>query len=337
MAFKGKTMKVNQVFKAIGNDQIENMKTRFLMSCMSQRSDEYYIKSLEAKKLGLKATISPMKNKNVKDAIRYSGFDNTPALGSVRLRHSSTSQPLIEDDIQYLPFDKNAMMLEQLWTFLLELEDQNRQADGNITNANMSSLIRFIVHSLQFNTASEAIARVEPMDHQRFSYFLNDLKGQRFLTRFLAIMPASFQKRFFFTSFIVFKDVKIDPASPFAISFLKKLTNYLKDKKVKPKWICAFTQNAINIGFAEIARDKFRSACFASLLLFAKHLIPTLADQDLKTLDTTIKNVHDAIVKDLRASLSTNYDLVYMRSIFSTIISLYPDGNLTSLIVATEV
>ncbi|KAK8894301.1 hypothetical protein M9Y10_022736 [Tritrichomonas musculus] len=327
--------KVNQVFKAIGNEQLDSNRERFYRSYAEASTDDYYYKSFLAKKNGQKNFSTVKKITNVKDAIRYID-DDTPALGAVRLRHSSTSIPLVDSDINsFLPFDKNEMMLEQLWNYLLRLEELNRE--DNQHSSTITSLIRFIVHSLQFNTTGDAKAKVDPASHQRFAFFLNDQKGQQFLSRFLDIMESSFLKRFFFTSFIVFKDVQVDPKSRFAEQFLKRLVEYLDKNTPKPKWLFAFIRQAMNFGFVSIAKNEFKLACLASLILTARATRETMSDSDRTLLNTTMKNTAELIAKDLNALLQEKYDEYFMRSVFENVIYLQPDCELRNLISATTV
>lgn len=325
---------VKQVFKAIGNDQLDSMRERFYRSYVEASTDDYYFKSFDAKKSGQTKFSTTKKVINIKD-IRYH-VDDTPALGAVRLRHSSTSQPLVDSDINsFLPFDKNEMMLEQLWSYLLRLEDLNREEDNQ--HSTMTSLIRFIVHSLQFNTTSDAKSKVDPTLHQRFAFFLNDSKGQHFLSRFLDIMETSFLKRFFFTAFIVFKDVQIDPKSHFAEQFLKRLVDYLEKNTPKPKWLFAFIRQATNSGFASIAKNEFKLACLASLILTARATKDKMNEADQTLLNTTMKNTAELIAKDLKELFKERYSEYFMYSIFSNVIFLQPDCELKTLISATSV
>lgn len=326
----------NQVFKAIGNEQLNSIHDRFYRNYIDALHDDYYSKSFLAKQQGQKSFSVSKKITDVKDAMRLSIYDDYPALGSVRLRHSSVAQPLVEADVNaFLPFDKNAIRLEQLWTFLLKLEDLVREE--NEQNSNYTPLIRFIVHSLQFNTTSDASTKVDPSDHQKFVYFLNDSRGQHFLTRFLETMPPSFLKRFFFTSFIVFKDVKIAANSQFAEEFLKRLITYLEKDKPKPKWLCAFIRQAVSTGFVHIAKDEFKSACFATLILTSRYTQKDMKDSDQMLLNTTMKNVADIITKDLGQAIRTQYDSYFMESIFANVLHLQPKSELSTLIQATSV
>ncbi|OHT02788.1 hypothetical protein TRFO_29985 [Tritrichomonas foetus] len=329
------TTHVNQVFKAIGTDQLNGMRERFFRQYIESQTDDYYYRSYNAKKSGQKTFATSKKITNVKDVLRYSSFDDSPGLGHVRLRHSSTSQPLVDSEVDYIAFEKNPMMLEQLWSFLLKLEDLLREDNQN--SSKITSLIRFIVHSLQFNTTSDANSPVDPSSHQRFFYFLNDPKGQNFLVRFLDIMPTSFLKRFFFTSFIVFKDVKIDPTSKFAVAFLQRLTNYLEKDSPKPKWLCAFINQAMSAGFANIVSDRFRLACLASLLLTARYSQDGLSEGDRIVFNSTLKNTADLIIKDLGSAIQKAYNPYFMHSIFKNILILQPECELRTLISATSV
>lgn len=326
--------KVNQVFKAIGNDQLDSTRERFYRSYVEASTDDYYFKSFNAKKSGQTKFSTTKKITNVKDAIRYID-DDTPALGAVRLRHSSTSQPLVESDINsFLPFDKNEMMLEQLWSYLLRLEDLNREDTQHST---MTSLIRFIVHSLQFNTTGDAKSKVDPSSHPKFAFFLNDPKGQHFLSRFLDIMESSFLKRFFFTSFIVFKDVQIDPKSRFAEQFLKRLVDYLEKNTPKPKWLFAFIRQATYFGFASIAKNEFKLACLAALILTARATKERMSESDQTLLNITMKNTAELIAKDLKEIFKERYSEYFMQSIFTNVIFLQPDCELKTLISSTSV
>lgn len=327
--------KVNQVFKAIGNDQLASTRERFYRSYIEASTDDYYYSSFLAKQNGQKTFSTTKKITNVKDAIRYVG-DDTPALGAVRLRHSSTSQPLVDSDINsFLPFDKNEMMLEQLWSYLLQLEELNREDTQH--NTTMSSLIRFIVHSLQFNTTGDAKSKVDPSLHQKFAFFLNNPKGQTFLSRFLDIVESSFLKRFFFTFFIVFKDVQIDPKSRFAEQFLKRLVDYLYKNSPKPKWLFAFIGQAMNSGFASIAKNEFKLACLAALILTARATKDNMSDPDRTLLNSRMKSTAELIAKDLNAVFREKYDEYFMQSIFTNVIYLQPDCELKTLILASSV
>ena len=325
----------SQVFKAMTKESIRAMQTRFYINYRNLQTDDYYYSAYMAKKSG-KQTFTSIQVKNVKAAFSVPPNYEETALGTVKLRHSSTSQPLVTNDNELdfsIPFERNAMALENLWNYLLELEDLIRQDQPQ---AKINSLIRFIVHSLQVNTLNNAIDKVQPSVHQKFAFFLNDPKGQRFMTRFLDIMPPSFLKRFFFTSFIVFKDVKIDPRSQFAIAFVKGLMN-CANNGVKPKWIASFIRHSVSGGFAFIAGNRFQSACLAILLTAAKALLPNLDEEDAKLMKDTISELADTISKELGQAIRTNYDPVFMRAIFMSVLTIVPQSKLRQLVMATSV
>ncbi|KAH0793280.1 hypothetical protein GPJ56_002838 [Histomonas meleagridis] len=325
----------SQVFKAMTKEAIKKMQATFYNNYLKVQTDDYYYSSYLAKKSSMKQTFTAIKEKSIKAVFSYPGYEE-PALGTVKLRHSSTSQPLVSNDSELnfcLPFEKNEMALEELWNYLLELEDKIRQEQPQ---AKINLLVRFIAHSLQFNTSDDAMDKVKPNVHQKFAFFLNDPKGQRFMTRFLNIMPQSFFKRFYFTSFIVFTDIKIDPQSQFAIAFAKGLMSFV-NSGVKPKWIVSFIHHSVSSGFAFIAGNRFQSACLAILLTAADALIPKVDTEDVKMLKDSVSELADVMAKELGHAIRTNYDDVFMNAIFRHVLAIAPESKLQALIMATSV
>lgn len=324
---------VDQVFKAMGDEQLERMRKGFVQRYEEAQSDDFYYAAVIAKREG-QETFSTKKLDNLKKTVyeqKVSGED-VKALGAVRLRHTSTSQPLTEDvsELNFsIPFDKNDTVLEQRWNSLLELEDLLRQPSYN--EGKVNAIIRHIVHSLQFNTSSSAIDPTNPVSQQRFAHVLNDPKGQRFVARFMDIMPDNFLKRFFFTAFIVFKEVDIDSTSKFATDFLKRLVTYLSGN-VKPKWIAAFLRDAVAGGFAHIAASHFKSACVAVLLTKAQSQMDGRVAGDLKLLEKEIRTIAGKIENDLPAVVKTRYNLLFMHAIFTSVMTIVRDTKLPALV-----
>jgi hypothetical protein len=174
-----------QLFKAMREETIQHMRSDFIQRDAAAQTDLFYRTALDARRRGEKNFTLPQGfvfgKASGDEVINY---DVLPALGSVRLRHSSTSQPLVAGDVDFgfnLPFEKNALLVEQLWNYFLQLEDLSRQ-DGQRRKAN--DLFRLIIHSLQLDSIPEAITPVDPGRHQRLAFFLSDVKGQTFLIRF---------------------------------------------------------------------------------------------------------------------------------------------------------
>lgn len=327
----------SQVFKALTKEAIKAMQAKFYSNYQQIQVDDYYLKAFRAKQSGSQSFVVTTKLKSVKNPSDYI----EPALGAIKLRHSSTSQPLVPADsgITFIkPFDSTDQKLEEAWCYLLELEDIARQENSQQNRTYY--LVRHILNLLQFNDIGKSIDEVDPKQHQRFAFYLNSEKGQKFITRFLDIMPQSFLKRFFFTSFIVMDNVNIDPKSAFGISFVKRLINFIQDEpSVKPKWIAAFIRQLVNGGFTTVVEDKLRSACLAILLTTAKHqlLQADIGIGNAKLLKETIGKLAEKMVNELGTSIKTNYTPLFMRSIFYTVSEIVPESKLKQLFIATSV
>lgn len=311
------------------------MRQGFVKRYEASQTDDFYYAAMCAKREGQK-TFSAKKLENLKKDVyetKTTGeaivLEDAKTLGAVRLRHTSTSQPLVAEDPDFdfsIPFDKDDAVLEQRWNSLLELEDLIRHdVDGN--QGKVNTIIRYIVHSLQFNTSSTAVDATNPEAHKRFAHVLNDAKGQKFVSRFMDIMPSSFLKRFFFTSFIVFKDVNIDSNSKFACDFLKGLVGYVSGS-VKPKWIAAFLRDAVAGGFAHIAASHFKSACVSVLLAKVHNSKAQMSTGDAKLLETVIRDMSKKMTNELSSAIRTQYNSRFMNAMFTTVMAIVPDSEL---------
>lgn len=306
---------------------------------MESQTDDFYFAAITAKREGQKNFNSSHKIADVKSALSTKNpvhYDE-PALGAVRLRHSSTSQPLVPGDNDFdfiIPFDKNERMLEILWNYLLKLEDVNRQE--NPSPAILNNLVRFLVHSLQFDATSDAVTTVHAEDHQRFAYYLNNHKGQRFLSRFLDLMPSSFLKRFFFTSFIVFESINIDSSSPFAIDFLKRLVDYLKEEP-KAKWLAAFIKQSTAGSFVSIASSNFKFACVATLLTAAQARFSKFEAGEVKMIQDILTETTKRIIKELATALKQPYNQVFMKAVLTSITFIVPKSELSPILVSASI
>jgi hypothetical protein len=316
------------------------MRDSFRRNFDDAQKDDFYTVGIAARRSGQKTFKSTKGFLNVRDALssteETASIDLAPALGSVRLRHTSTSQPLVADDSAFdfsLPFEKNAVLLEQLWNYLLKLEDLSRQEDQR---RKINDFFRVIVHSLQFDIATDAITPVDPARHQRLAYFLNDHKGQGFISRFMEIMPPSYLRKLYFASFVVFHDLVIDPRSQFASNFVRKLASYMLEN-VKPKWLAAFLRQGTGRGFLGIATDPFRSCCIAILLRTVVARLPGLDEGNSQLLKSAVSVVIEKIVTDLQAVLQADYNLLFMRAIFVSVLKLVPDSPLKTLICAASI
>jgi hypothetical protein len=289
-----------QLFKAMREDTLQYMRNEFLQREASAQTDLFYPTALAARLRGERNFTLPQGfvfGKTAGDEVI--NYDVLPALGSVRLRHSSTSQPLVAGDSDFgffLPFEKNALLVEQLWTYFLQLEDLTRQ-DGQRRKVN--DLFRYIAHSLQLDSTSDTITAVDIARHQRLAFFLGDPKGQGFLTRFVDVMPQGFLKKFFFVSFVVFQEFTVDPRGRFAIFFFQKFARYLIDG-VKPKWLAAFIRQASASGFAGIGADRFRAGCLAALLKLAATVFGGLDEGNSRLLRAAVDGLADKMVAELK-------------------------------------
>jgi hypothetical protein len=326
-----------QLFKAMREDAIQRMHADFMQRDAMAQTDVFYPTALAARRRGEKNfTLPPgfVFGKSTGDEVI--NYDVLPGLGSVRLRHSSTSQPLVPGDADFgfsLPFEKNVLLVEQLWNYFLQLEDLSRQ-EGQRRKAN--DLFRYIVHSLQLDSTSDAITPVDPGKHQRLAFFLTDAKGQGFLMRFVDIMPQGSLKKFFFASFVVFQEVKIDRQGKFAAFFLQKLTQYLLEG-VKPKWLAAFIRQASAQGFVGIGTDRFRAGCLAALLKLAATVFRGLDEGNSKIIRVAVDAIAEKIVAELKEVIQGEYSLLFMHVIVNSVLAVSPQSPLKALLAATSV
>ena len=326
---------VERCFKAMEEGQIERMREEFFSSYSRCQNDNFYFEAFQAKARGdtqFIATPHTLKAKDAKETVNY----EDAGLGAIRLRHTSTSQPLVNDDtINFtLPFEATAIRLEQLWNYLLQLEDIGRnfaQPSGN----KKKNLLTFVVHSIQVNVMDRAAKQVDAADHMRFAYFMNDAKGQKFLSRFMVMLDQSLLKRFFFTAFIVFQHVNVNSRSEFAKVFLQKFTEYLRNG-VKPRWIAAFIRQASAGGFKHIAESKFKSACLATVLTAARAL-KDLNEGNKQLRQQVVTQLADAIEKDISATLHANYDWLFMCVIFRTVLAIVPGHGLQKVLLKAAI
>jgi hypothetical protein len=324
-----------QIFKAVTEDQIAQMRSSFRQQYDRAKSDDFYCTALEAKRHGQatftldKSLISAKPSGD--DPVNYDLF---AALGSVRLRHSATGQPLVPGDVDFdfsLPFEKTSQIVEEFWNFLLQLEDLSRQ-QGQRQKVN--DCFRHIVHTLQLDTSMNAAEQVDPARHQRLAFYLNDAKGQTFLIRFIEYMPSGSLKKFFFVAFAVFQDAAIDPRSKFASFFLQKLTKFLLEG-VKPKWIAAYIRQAAARGFLPIAADAFGAACAAALLKTAVAIVQGADEEGARRLRAAADGLAEKIAADLKDVIRSEYNRLFMNAIVRSVLLLSPASPLGELLVAT--
>jgi hypothetical protein len=330
-------MRDGQLFKAMREDTLDHMRSAFTQAYRRAQSDAFYGAALDAKRRGEKNfTLPPGFVLGKATGDDAAGPDAPPALGAVRLRHSSTSQPLVAGDADFgfsLPFERNALLVEQLWNYFLQLEDLGRQ-DGQRQKAN--DVFRYVMHSLQLDATRDAHTPVDPARRQRLAFFLGDAKGQAFLARFVDVMPQASLKKFFFVSFVVLREFALDPRGRFAAFFLQKLTQYLLEG-VKPKWLAAFVRQAGAGGFAAIGGDRFRAACLAAVLKLAATIVARLDDAGARLLRAAVEGFADAMVADIRAVVAGEYSLLFMQVIVNSVIVVVPESPLKELLRATSV
>jgi hypothetical protein len=326
-----------QVFKAMTNDTVERMRENWLRLFKESQKDDFYLAGMEARRTGQKS-FKPIK---LQEALAHAGdepgaIDLSPALGAVRLRHTSAAQPLIADDSQInfsLPFEKNATLLEHLWNLLLKLEDFLRQADQG---QKIHDLFRVIVHSLKIDHRTDGVALVDPEQCERMAYFLNDHKGQGFLSRFIELMPADSLRKFFFTCFVVIQDVNVDPRSQFAVLFVQTLATFLQ-APVKPKWLGGFLRQATAKGVIGIVTDEFRAACFALVLRTIAIRIPQVPEPQAKFLKAAVDATIEKVVAELSAIVQADYHLFFISKIFQAIVRIQPESPLKPFFTAVSV
>lgn len=325
----------SQVFKALTKEAIAQMQRKFYSIYQQIQLDDYYLKAYRAKQLGSHTFVVTTKLKSVKTPQDTA----EPALGAVRLRHSSTSQPLVPPDsgIAFVcPFESTEQKLEEAWSYLLELEDMARQE--NPQQNRTYYLLRHIVNLLQFNTVSKSIDSVDPSGHQRFALYLSTPKGQRFFTRFLGIMPQSYLKRFFFTAFIVMDGVQIDARAEFGVAFVRHLIDFIQDEpSVKPKWLAAYVRQLARAGFAAVAGNELRAACLAILLTTIRHQLPSMDIGNAKLMKETVGSLANSIAGEIGAALKTDYTHLFMKSIVMSVCEIVPESKLRKMLIAVSI
>jgi hypothetical protein len=148
-------------------------------------------------------------------------------------------------------------------------------------------------------------------------------------------MPQGFLKKFFFVSFVVFQECKIDPRGRFALFFMQKLTRYLLDG-VKPKWLMAFIRQATAQGFAAIGADRFRAACLAALMKLAATVFAGLDEGNARLLRTAVDSLADRMVAEIKDVVRGEYSLLFMHVIVSAVLAISPQSPLKPTLAATS-
>ena len=329
---------VERYFKAMTEDQIKRMQESF--NSEEQRAaqtDNFYFQAFQARRAGDQTFIATPHTLKAHDAKAEAVSYDDSGLGAVRLRHTSTAQPLVPDDrdISFsMPTDSNEVRLEQLWNYLLQLEDMSR-ATFQQNESKKQSIVTYIVRSLQVELVNTSAAAVDPSKNKRFAYFMNDKKGQGFLTRFIKMLDHSLLKRFFFTAFIVFQDVNVDSRSPFALEFMTTLSHYLQ-QGVKPRWVAAFIRQACSGGFAQIAASRFKSACVAMLLTRIQSY-KNLDEGNSKLREQVVRELAESMEKGMAAALKTRYDALFMNVIFKAVMAMARTRGLQTMLVASAI
>lgn len=321
------------VFKAMKVEDIENMRSRFVSLGNSLAGDDYYFSNFMKKKDLKESNQEPKQVKPIKVG-RYEGFVDTeePVLGGKRLKRTFDSQPLKTNpdvDIDYsLPFDKNDMSMIKLWQILMQLDELTRQPKPNQMTIN--SCVRYCVHFIQLDITSKFDQDGKPENHQNLTYFLNNENGRKFLIRFLDMLPQKYMKRFFFTSFTVLKDVKVEDNSDFAIQFMERLSKYLSN--AKPKWVVAYVREITHCGFKNLIQSRFKLACTAIVLSCARKMLNNLKNlpvedgsensTNIRMLQNCLQAFVSNLEKERNSLLQQDYDQVFMGIIIRTAISV---------------
>jgi hypothetical protein len=321
------------VFKAMKVDDLESMRVRFVSICNQAAGDDYYYSRYQQKRNPKETGEQPKPIQRIKIE-RYEGFTDSevPVLGGQRLRRTMESQPLITDpnvEINYiLPFEQNDLSMNKLWQILIQLEDLLSQPKPNQMTIN--SYVRYCIHFIQLDITSKFDQDGKPENHKNLVYFLNNENGRKFLIRFLDMLPQKYMKRFFFTTFIVLKDVNVEDTSDFAIQFMTRLSKYLL--VAKPRWVVAYIREITRCGFNNLVKSRFKLASTAMVLSCARKMLDKLKlleageDSENATDQLMLHNALQAFVsnleKDRGALLPVDYDVVFMRIIIRTAISV---------------
>ncbi|EAY23417.1 hypothetical protein TVAG_070810 [Trichomonas vaginalis G3] len=312
------------VFKAVKTQDIKTMSERFVYMMNDRAGDDYYFNCIDQKRKGLAKQEQPIKVQSNKSQ-RYEGFADidTPSLGVSRLKHSIESQPFntisgIELDYS-LPFESNELLINRFWAKLIQLEELNRSPERNMPSIN--AYVRFCVHLIELDETSAFDVEGKPEQHQNLVYFLNQETGQKSLIRFLDMLP-NFQKRFFFTAFMVLKDINVDDNSQFAIDFYTRLIAFLKT--CKPKWVVAFAREISRAGFANLAAKRFRLGCAALVFSRARKFLTEkgIDKAESKMLTHSIQVFGDVIEKDKAVLLAGEFDTAFMGVILHAILKV---------------
>lgn len=331
MAFK--VQPNSPVFKAVKVSDLESMRDRFV-SLMAQRAgDDFYFTAIDQKRKGLAKPENTIKVQTTKTN-RYEGFADADihALGFTTSKHSIESQPFRTNakiSLDYsLPFETNELLINRFWAKLIQLEELNRQPEKNQPSIN--AYVRFCAHLIELDETSAFDVEGKPEKHQNLVHFLNQETGQKSLVRFLDMLP-NYKKRFFFTTFMVLKDVDIEDSSQFALDFYNRLIDFLRT--CKPKWVVAFAREISRAGFKNLAARRFRLGCAALVLSRARQFLskPGLEDADSKMLTHSLQMFGDVIEKDKATLISGEYDNVFMGVILRAILNV---SNTNSKIVA---
>jgi hypothetical protein len=177
---------------------------------------------------------------------------------------------------------------------------------------------------------------IKEEEYERMVYFLNDEKGQKFLRRFIVLMPPGHKKKFFFTAFIVFRVVRFKKESPFAIDFFRCFADYLAAEKVKAKWVRAWLRELLKCGFLVIAENQCKLGILALVLTKACCVYNASNEEDQKLLKGVIDVVGEKIVADMREVLKLPYDQLFLRSVVKLVMKISPECGLQALFTASS-